>query len=65
MGHYWKTIGENQVAVTEYCYKVVIDAKTHKKIYCLFFPNNENNSVTSVSSDELKVKLGYAVAEEE
>ena len=59
-----KTIGENHIAVPDYCYKVVTNADTHEMIYCLLFPNDESNQVTSISYDELKIKLGYAVAEE-
>ena len=58
-----KTIGENNIAVPDYCYKVVMDAASHKTIYCLLFPNDQSNSATSITYDELKVKLGYPVAE--
>ena len=59
-----KTIGQNHIAVPDYCYKVVMNVKTKDVIYCLLFANDESNLVNSVSYEELKEKMGYKINEE-
>ncbi|OYU80688.1 MAG: hypothetical protein CFE23_08170 [Flavobacterium sp. BFFFF1] len=54
-----KTIGENKIGVPDYCYKIVLDAKTQKILWCLLFPNDDSKSVQEVSLAALKKKLGY------
>jgi DNA/RNA endonuclease G (NUC1) len=54
-----KTIGDNHIGVPEYCYKIIIDAKTKKTRYCLLFPNDDSKTVTPITLVELKKKLGY------
>lgn len=58
-----KAIGENRVAVPDYCYKIIMSAGSKEMIWCLLFPNDESGTFQSVSIEELKEKLGYAVAE--
>ena len=54
-----KKIG-NDVCVPTYCWKMVYDEDhNHKLLYCLLFPNDKSDKVTSVSIDNLKNMLGY------
>jgi endonuclease G len=54
-----KTIGD-KVAVPEYCWKIVFDEEANKLMYCLLFPNDNSDTVnTTISLEDLKVKLGY------
>lgn len=54
-----KTIG-NGVAVPDLCYKIVYD-NTGKLLYCLLFPNDNSQSVKSISIDDLNEILGYQI----
>jgi endonuclease G, mitochondrial len=54
-----KTIGANKIGVPYQCYKIVVDPKTKKILYCLLFPNDDSNKVTRIKLARLKKKLGY------
>jgi endonuclease G len=54
-----KTIGANDVGVPEYCYKIVVDARTKEILHCLLFPNDDSKKVTAISLAQLKKRLGY------
>lgn len=54
-----KKLNKNGVAIPKECYKIVIDTKTKKVLYCMIFPNNNSNSYQDISLEELKKKLGY------
>lgn len=54
-----KKLGENKIGVPSHCYKVVINPKTKKILYCLVFPNNQSNTFQDVTFTELKQRLGY------
>ena len=56
---YDKKIITTGIAVPIYCYKIVVDTKTKKVMYCLIFPNDESNTVKKISLVKLKKKLGY------
>ncbi|WP_181368944.1 DNA/RNA non-specific endonuclease [Flavobacterium pallidum] len=54
-----KTIGSNNIGVPDFCYKVVLDAKTSEVLWCLLFPNDESKRATAITLEALKRKLGY------
>ncbi|AWA30298.1 hypothetical protein HYN48_09490 [Flavobacterium magnum] len=54
-----RRIGDNSLAVPDYCYKIVLEAQTQKIICCLLFPNDESKTVQAITLDELKKMLGY------
>lgn len=54
-----KTLGVNNIGVPDQCYKIVIEPKTKKVLYCLLFPNDDSNMVTPITLDKLKKILGY------
>lgn len=56
---YDKKIINSGIAVPTYCYKIVVDTKTKKVLYCLIFPNDLSNAVKKISLAKLKKKLGY------
>lgn len=49
----------SQVGVPDYCYKIVVDPRTHEILYCLLFPNDDSGKVQSLTLAELKAKLPY------
>lgn len=53
-----KTIGDH-VGVPSYCYKIVLENKTKKLVYCVLFPNDNSKQATRISLYKLKKKLGY------
>jgi endonuclease G, mitochondrial len=54
-----KKIG-HEVAVPDYCWKIVYDKDSNKLLYCLLFPNDNSDSVnTTISLTGLKARLGY------
>lgn len=54
-----KTIGENHIGVPESCYKIVLDSRTKKIIFCLLFPNDDSKTFKEISLSALKKKLHY------
>jgi endonuclease G, mitochondrial len=56
-----KIIGSNKIGVPDYCYKIVLDAKTKKTIWCLLFPNDDSKIVQEIPLEALKKKLGYGL----
>lgn len=54
-----KTIGKNKIGVPDYCYKIVLDAKTKEILWCLLFPNDKSGKVREIPLADLKKKLGY------
>lgn len=55
-----KTIGQNEVAVPSFMYKVVYDAKTKAVVYCHLFPNDKSNTYQDITLTALKKKVGYS-----
>jgi len=49
-----KTMGENNIGIPDQCYKIVIDSKTKKILYCLLFPNDNSGTVTNITLAKLK-----------
>lgn len=56
-----KTIGPGNIGVPDYCYKIVLNSKTRKIIYCMLFPNDDSKTAQKISLTKLKKKLGYAL----
>lgn len=54
-----KAIGEDNIAVPEYCWKVVFSLTTNEIIKCLIFPNDDSDTYDNISIEELKNKLSY------
>lgn len=54
-----KTIGGNSIGVPDQCYKIVYEFEPRKLLYCLLFPNDDSNKVTTITVAKLKKKLGY------
>lgn len=54
-----KTMGERRVGVPDFCYKIVLNSRSKKILFCLLFPNDDSRKVKSVSLETLKAKLNY------
>lgn len=54
-----KKMGEDKIGVPSYCYKIVMEAKTQKIIYCMLFPNDKSDTYQDISLSVLKKKMGY------
>lgn len=52
-------LGENKIGVPSHCYKIVIDAKTKKMLYCMLFPNDKSGIYMDITLDQLKKKMKY------
>lgn len=49
------------IAIPKACYKIVINPKTKKVLYCMIFPNDDSNTYQDISLADLKKKLGYGL----
>ena len=58
-GIYGKKFIGAKVAVPEYCYKIVLDSRTKKILYCVIFKNDNSNSYKHISLASLKKRLRY------
>jgi len=54
-----KTMGPHNIGVPKYCYKIVLNKKTKKVIYCVLFSNNDSKKAKEITLRQLKKKLGY------
>jgi endonuclease G len=54
-----KAIGEDNIAVPDYCWKIVFSLTTKEIIRCLIFPNDDSDLYDNISIEELKKKLSY------
>lgn len=54
-----KKLGPNQIGIPDYCYKIVLETKTKKVLYCLIFPNDDSKSYKTITLTALKKRLGY------
>lgn len=54
-----KKLGPNQIGIPDYCYKIVLDAKTKKILHCLLFPNDDSKTFKTITLTALKKMLGY------
>lgn len=54
-----KKLGPNQIGIPDYCYKIVLDAKTKKILHCLLFPNDDSKTYKTITLPALKKMLGY------
>lgn len=48
------------IYVPDFCYKAVYSLKTGKLLHCVLFPNDNSDTSTPVSVDELRKKLNYS-----
>jgi endonuclease G len=54
-----QTIGPDDIAVPDYCWKIVESLTTHEIIYCLIFPNDDSDSYDNISFKDLEKRLPY------
>lgn len=54
-----RKLGPNQIGIPDYCYKIVLDAKTKKILHCLLFPNDDSKSYKKITLTALKKMPGY------
>ena len=54
-----KKMGPHNVGIPTNCYKIVLENKTKKLLYCVIFPNNNSKQAKYISLTRLKKKLGY------
>jgi len=54
-----KTIGDNNVAVPDFCYKIVFSLSTHKMTHCRIFPNDNSDSYKDVDLYYIKSRINY------
>ena len=55
-----QSIGEGQIAVPDYCWKIVEDRKG-MVMHVLWFPNDDSDSVQEITLDQLYKKLSYKI----
>lgn len=56
-----KTMGPQHIGVPDYCYKIVLENKTKKILFCVLFPNDNSKQAKKISLIKLKKKLGYSL----
>jgi endonuclease G len=54
-----RTIGENNIAVPDYCWKIVFSLTTHEVISSMIFPNDESDTYEDINIEDLKKRLSY------
>jgi endonuclease G len=54
-----KVIGPDNIAVPDYCWKIVESLTTHQITYCLIFPNDDSDSYTYIDIADLEKLLPY------
>jgi endonuclease G len=54
-----KTMGADNIAIPDYCWKIVYSLTTRQLMYCLLFPNDESDTYTDIAIESLKKKLKY------
>jgi len=54
-----QTMGPDNIAIPEYCWKIVESLTTHEIIYCLIFPNDDSDTYSDISIQDLKLKVNY------
>jgi endonuclease G len=52
---------KNKIAIPEYCWKVVINKKNGLILHSLLFKNDQTETVSRISIQELKNKLNYPI----
>ena len=60
-GVYANLINKNNVGIPLYCWKLVINLKTHLILHILLFKNDDSNSVQRLSYSDLKKVLKYNI----
>ena len=58
-----RTIGPDNVAIPDECWKIVFSLSTKKKLYSFLCPNDDSDSFMPIEVGELKKKLGYKIIE--
>ena len=56
-----KTMGPDNVAIPDWCWKIVISLTTKQILYCFICPNDDSDSFENVTLADLKKKLGYVL----
>ena len=54
-----KVIGPDNIAVPDYCWKIVQSLTTHQITYCLIFPNDDSDSYNDINIADLEKLLPY------
>ena len=60
-GIYTNPINSHSIGIPSYCWKLVINLKTHLILHVLLFKNDDSNSVQRISFSDLKKMLNYTV----
>ena len=60
-GIYTNAINRHSIGIPTYCWKLVINLKTHLISHVLLFKNDDSNSVERISISDLKKLLNYTV----
>jgi hypothetical protein len=60
-GIYTNAINRHSIGIPTYCWKLVINLKTHLISHVLLFKNDDSNSVQRISFSDLKKLLNYTV----
>ena len=60
-GIYTNAINTHSIGIPTYCWKLVINLKTHLISHVLLFKNDDSNSVQRISFSDLKKLLNYTV----
>ncbi|HTB52932.1 MAG TPA: DNA/RNA non-specific endonuclease [Ferruginibacter sp.] len=56
-----RTMGEDNIGIPDYCWKIVESLTTHEIIYCLIFPNDDSDTYSNISIEDLKQRLNYTI----
>jgi endonuclease G len=58
-----KVMGEDNIAVPDYCWKIVFSLTTNEIVECLIFPNDDSDTFNNISMDDLKKRLNYPLVD--
>lgn len=56
-----KTMGPDNIAIPDECWKVVVSLTSKAVLYCILFPNDDSNSFQHLELADLKKRLGYKI----
>jgi hypothetical protein len=54
-----RIIGEDDIAVPDYCWKIVFSLTTNEILSCMIFPNDESDTYNNIGIEDLKQRLSY------
>jgi DNA/RNA endonuclease G (NUC1) len=54
-----RTIGDDNIAVPDYCWEIIFSLTTNEILNCMIFPNDDSDTFSDISIEDLKERLNY------